>query len=50
METGVPTTCVRYLGTCHDFFILNALADTVPAKPALRQCCNELRLHLHGAG
>lgn len=50
MEAAVPTACVRYLGACHDFLMLNALADTAPARAALRQCCNELRLHLHGAG
>lgn len=38
-----------YLGTCHDFLMLNALAGTAPARAALRQCCGELRLRLHGA-
>lgn len=47
MEAGVPTTCVRYLGTCHDFLMLDALADTAPARTALRQCCTELRHYLH---
>lgn len=49
MEAGVPTACARYLGTCHDFLMLDALAQSAPARAALRQCCNELRLHLHGA-
>ncbi len=49
MQAGVPTACARYLGACHDFLMLDALADTAPARAALRQCCNELRLHLHGA-
>ena len=47
MEAGVPAACVRYLGTCHDFLMLDALAQTAPARTALRQCCAELRHYLH---
>ncbi len=31
---GVPVTSVRYLGTIHDFVMLNALRDTHAAKAA----------------
>lgn len=39
MAAGVPTACVRYLATQHDFLMLNALAHTAPARAALRQAC-----------
>jgi acetyl esterase len=35
MEAGVPTTAVRFLGTHHDFIMLNALAETPAAKGAM---------------
>jgi len=34
MDAGVPTTAVRYLGTIHDFMMLNPLANTPPTKGA----------------
>lgn len=37
MEAGVPVTAVRYLGTIHDFVMLNALAQTPAAKAAINQ-------------
>lgn len=47
MEAQVPTVAVRYLGTHHDFMMLNALADTPPAKAATRQACDALVRVLH---
>lgn len=34
-EAGVETACVRFNGTIHDFVMLNALAETTPARTAL---------------
>jgi acetyl esterase len=36
-EAYVRTTCVRYVGTIHDFVMLNALADTPAARGAIGQ-------------
>ncbi|MFI6744261.1 alpha/beta hydrolase [Nonomuraea sp. NPDC050451] len=36
-RAGVPVTCVRYLGTVHDFVSLNPLRDSPPTVAALRQ-------------
>jgi acetyl esterase len=36
-RAGVPVTCVRYLGTIHDFASLNPLRDSPPTVAALRQ-------------
>jgi acetyl esterase len=36
-QAGVPVTAVRYLGTIHDFVLLNPLADTPAAREALAQ-------------
>lgn len=47
MRAGVPTAAVRYLGTHHDFMMLNALADTPPARAATRQACDALIRVLH---
>lgn len=33
-EAGVKASCVRILGTCHDFMMLNALFDTKPTQTA----------------
>jgi acetyl esterase len=43
MEAGVPTTAVRFLGTVHDFVMLNALADTPAAKGAIDLASDMLR-------
>lgn len=43
VEAGVPTTAVRYLGTIHDFVMLDALAETTPAQNAVAQCISVLR-------
>ena len=43
MQAGVPTGAARYAGTIHDFLMLDAVADTIPAKAALAQACGVLR-------
>jgi acetyl esterase len=40
---GVPVTATRYLGTIHDFVMLNALADTPAARGAVEQATGFLR-------
>jgi acetyl esterase/lipase len=42
MDAGVPTTAVRFLGTMHDFVMLNALADTPATKGAIDMACDML--------
>ena len=41
-EAGVAATSTRYKGTIHDFVMLNALADSEPAKAAIDQASSEL--------
>jgi acetyl esterase len=41
-EAGVAATATRYKGTIHDFVMLNALADSEPAKAAINQASSEL--------
>ncbi|MBS1371935.1 MAG: alpha/beta hydrolase [Lentisphaeria bacterium] len=43
MNAGVPAGFVRYGGTIHDFLMLDAVAETLPAKEALAQACMVLR-------
>lgn len=43
MDAGVPTTAVRFLGTIHDFVMLNALADTAATKGAIGLASDMLR-------
>ncbi len=43
IEAGVKVTAVRYLGTYHDFVLLNALADTPAAKSAIALACATLK-------
>lgn len=45
-EASVRTTCIRYLGTIHDFVMLNALADTPAARAAVGQAIAALRYAL----
>jgi acetyl esterase len=45
-EAHVRTTCTRYIGTIHDFVMLNALADTPAARGALAQAVAALRTAL----
>lgn len=42
-EAYVRTTCTRYIGTIHDFVMLNALADTPAARGAVGQTIAALR-------
>ena len=42
IEGGVDVTAVRFLATHHDFVMLNALADTPPAKAAIRLAADKL--------
>lgn len=35
MQAGVQVTAVRYLGTCHDFLLLNPLSQTPAPKSAI---------------
>ncbi len=42
-EAYVRTTCTRYIGTIHDFVMLNALADTPASRGAMGQATAALR-------
>jgi acetyl esterase len=42
-EAGVKVTAIRYLGTIHDFVMLNALRNTPAAKSAVGQAADFLR-------
>lgn len=42
-EANVRVTCTRYLGTIHDFVMLNAIADAPAARAAIAQATNALR-------
>ena len=43
MQAGVPTTAIRYLGTIHDFMMLNPITDTPPARGAIDQVSQTLK-------
>ncbi|MFN6566021.1 alpha/beta hydrolase [Dendronalium sp. ChiSLP03b] len=43
MEAGVTVTATRYLGTIHDFVMLNAIADTPATRAAIAQATMMLR-------
>lgn len=43
MQAGVSVTATRYLGTIHDFVMLNALAETPAARAAITQATEHLR-------
>jgi len=43
MQAGVPVTATRYLGTIHDFVMLNAITDTPAPRAAIAQACAILR-------
>nr|QLH55536.1 putative lipase [Myxococcus virescens] len=47
-EAGVNVTQVRFLGTHHDFVMLNALAQTPAARGAIELTTTKLREWLHG--
>ena len=42
MQAGVPVTATRYIGSIHDFMMLNGLADTPPKRAAVAQACAAL--------
>ena len=42
-QAGVNVTRVRYLGTIHDFVMLNGLADTQATRAAITQANDALR-------
>lgn len=42
MQAGVPVTAIRYLGTLHDFVMLNALANTPASRAAVSQAGHTL--------
>jgi acetyl esterase/lipase len=48
MEAGVDVTAARYLGTLHNFPVIDGLQDSGPASTALLALGNALRLALHG--
>lgn len=43
MQAGVKVVSVRFLGTCHDFAMLNPLADTPPTRWAIELACSKLK-------
>jgi acetyl esterase len=43
MQAGVTVTATRYLGTIHDFVMLNPIADTPATRGAISQACNTLK-------
>jgi acetyl esterase/lipase len=48
-EAGVPVTLVRFLGTIHDFGLLNGLAETPTTRSLFLQAAAELKFHLGGS-
>jgi acetyl esterase len=42
MQAKVPTTAIRFLGTIHDFVMLNAIADTPAARAAIGHATHAL--------
>ncbi len=47
MEAGVRVASVRYLGTIHDFMMLNVLANTPAAEEAISQAAGILNKVLY---
>jgi acetyl esterase len=43
MQEGVPVTATRYLGTIHDFVMLNALSDTPAVRGTIDQASEMLK-------
>lgn len=43
MQAGVTVTSTRYLGTIHDFVMLNPITDTPAARGAIEQACGALK-------
>ena len=48
MDAGVPVASVRYLGTVHDFMMLNALANTPATEEAISQAASIIDKVLNG--
>jgi acetyl esterase len=42
-EAGVRVTCTRYIGTIHDFVMLNAIATAPAARGAIAQATAALK-------
>jgi acetyl esterase len=47
MQAGVAVTATRYLGTLHNFLVIDDLQDSGPASSALLAMGNALQLALH---
>lgn len=47
IKAGVRVACMRCNGTHHDFMMLNALAETAPARAAIILAVATLRKYLH---
>jgi acetyl esterase len=47
MRAGVRVEATRYLGTIHDFVMLNAIAETPASRAAVAQASDTLRHELH---
>jgi acetyl esterase len=43
MQAGVPVTATRYLGTIHDFMMLNSIEDTPAVRGAIDQASEMLK-------
>ena len=43
MQAGVNVCAIRYLGACHDFVMLNPLADTTVCRSAISLACSKLQ-------
>jgi acetyl esterase len=48
MQAGVPITATRYLGTIHDFVMLNPIMNTPAARGAIDQASQTLKEVLSG--
>ena len=46
LAAGVPVTATRYLGTIHDFMLLNPIAQSLPTRAAIAQATAALRAAL----
>jgi acetyl esterase len=42
-KAGVRVTATRYIGTIHDFVLLNAISETPAARGAVAQACQHIR-------
>lgn len=47
IQAGVAVTAVRYIGSIHDFMVLENLADTPAARAATLQACMALKTALY---